>query len=81
MLMGTFFRIRIATDDEAGDYYVRVSGADDAVQIYNLSVNVGDRPSGPRLVSVNPNDGGIFDPDIVNVLHVSPRDLTFRFDG
>ena len=49
----------------------------------------GSAELGPRLISINPNAGGIFNPDsdpgvnpgFDNVLAIAPSQLTFRFDG
>lgn len=82
----------ILTDFEIrtpGRYYIRVDGTLDVVQLYDfLMVGSGFRTSAadvaaPQLISVNPNAGSIFsfvDPNL-NRLSVSPRELTFRFDG
>jgi VCBS repeat-containing protein len=72
-----------------GNYYVRVSGLNDRAQMYSLGLSLSGQPAGPKLISVNPNEGDIFQPDrdpgvnvgLDNTLHVAPRELTFRFDG
>ncbi|XZE56815.1 tandem-95 repeat protein [Planctomycetaceae bacterium SH139] len=72
---------------QAGTYLVEVSGIEDATQMYEFQLllegfnDVDPTETAPRLISVNPNAGEIFDLDANNLLFVSPTELTFRFDG
>jgi VCBS repeat-containing protein len=82
----------ILTDFEIrtpGQYFIRVDGSSNIVQLYSLGIaGSGFRSTdadvrAPQLISVNPNAGSIFsfvDPNL-NRLSVSPRELIFRFDG
>ncbi|MDA1053260.1 MAG: hypothetical protein O3C40_22645, partial [Planctomycetota bacterium] len=67
-----------------GEYVL--SGGNWATQIASFGFR-SSATSGPHLISVNPNDGAIFNfdtspavnPGIDNVLDKAPRELTFRF--
>ena len=74
--------------DQPGVYYVEVFGATGSeAQLYSVDIQVGrtfdfSRSDGAlSLVSVNPNAEEIFSRDSLNLLHVSPTELTLRFSG
>ncbi len=89
--LGAIGESEILTDvtlPQGGTYYVEVSGTEDAPQLYEAQLQLTSfanpgviDANAPRLISINPNAGEIFDLEVNNQLGVSPSELTFRFDG
>ncbi len=67
-------------------YRVRIAGDGGETQTYELELTTSGPPEPPRLLSISPNSGQIFNPNVgntasANILNVSPRELVFRFSG
>ncbi len=70
-----------------GQYFVRVLGAGTNPQLYSLSITLSGivtqtaAVTGPRLLSIAPNSGEIFNFNSLNTLNSAPTELVLRFAG
>ena len=66
---------------EPGEFILRISGANDPIQLYALNISATELPPPPTLISVSATNDHLFDLDANNLLDTSPRELTLRFNG
>ncbi len=70
-----------------GQYFIRVFGTGANPQLYNLTVTLSGivtqtaQTTGPRLLSIAPNSGEIFNFNSLNTLSIAPTELVLRFAG
>ena len=70
-----------------GQYFIRVFGTGANPQLYNLTLTLAgivtqtSQITGPRLLSIAPNSGEIFNFNSVNTLSSAPTELVLRFAG